>query len=76
VTPTSVAVTVNPSQIQLLLGEADRLRAKAQHLDGQLSSTDQVGNQALLRTSVQEAVTDVDRTEQTFKQRGMDQDSA
>jgi hypothetical protein len=38
VTPTTVAVIVNPSQIQLLLGEADRLKAKARHLEEQLTS--------------------------------------
>ncbi len=76
VTPTSVAVTVNPSQIQLLLGEADRLKAKVQHIEEQLASKDPAADQTLLRTSVQDAIADVDRTEDAYKQKGVDQDSA
>jgi hypothetical protein len=76
VTPTSVAVTVNPSQIQLLSGEADRLKAKERDLDEQLRSRDLVANRALLKNSLQEAVTDVDTTEATFKQRGVDPEAS
>jgi hypothetical protein len=76
VTPTSVAVTANPSQIQLLLAEADRLKAKAEHLKQQLS-LDNVGtNQILLSSSVRQAITDLDKTEETYKQKGLDQSSA
>jgi hypothetical protein len=76
VTPTSVAVTVNPSQIQLLLGEADRLKAKAQHIRGQLSSENMTANQVLLQNSLQEALADLDKTEEAYKQKGSDQSSA
>lgn len=76
VTPTSVAVTVNPSQIQLLLAEANRLKAKAEHLRQQLNSENLAVNQVLLRNSVQEAITDLERTEEAYKQRGVDQSSA
>jgi hypothetical protein len=76
VTPTSVAVTANPSQIQLLLAEADRLKAKAEHLRQQLDSENTAANQLLLRNSVQEAITDLDKTEENYKQKGLDQSSA
>lgn len=75
VTPTSVAVTVNPSQIQLLLGEADRLKAKAQHLRDKLTSDNETANQVLLRASLLEAIADVDKTEQEYKQNGVEQPS-
>jgi hypothetical protein len=70
VTPTSAVVTVNPSQVELLVGEADRLRAKAESLRGQLSSGPAQINQGLLLSSVQVALTDVDQTEAKFKDKG------
>ena len=73
VTPTSVAVTVNPSQIQLLLGEFDRLKAKAEDLEEQLSSTRAAADQSLLQTSLKEALEDLDRTEAAYKEKGVDQ---
>jgi hypothetical protein len=76
VTPTSVAVTVNPSQIQLLLAAADRLKAKAEHLNQQLNSENMAANQSLLRNNVQEAVADLDKTEKSYKQEGLDQSSS
>jgi len=69
VIPTSVAVTVNPSQVQLLLAVADRLKARAQQLKQQLSSEGIAANQALLRNSLFEALADVDSTEAAYKQR-------
>jgi hypothetical protein len=72
VTPTSVDVTVNPSQIQLLLGEADRLRAKAEQLNGQLHSGDMAANKILLQTNLQDAMSDVDSTEAKYKEIGAD----
>ena len=76
VTPTSVAVTVNPSQVQLLLEKADLLKAKAQHLRQQLSSGDIAANQDLMRkslqTSLQEAMTELDATEKNYKEKGVD----
>jgi hypothetical protein len=76
VTPTSVAVTVNPSQVQLLLEKADLLKAKAQHLRLQLSSGDVAANQDLMRkslqTSLQEAMTELDATEKNYKEKGME----
>ena len=68
VTPTSATVIVNPSQIQLLLGEADRLKARAQHLKEQLNAETAEGNQTLLRQSLKQSISDVDQTEAKFKQ--------
>lgn len=76
VTPSSVAVIVNPSQAQLLLGEADRLRAKANQLKQEINSEHLIAGQALLRESVKEAIADVDKTETTFKQRGLEPSSS
>jgi hypothetical protein len=70
VTPTSVEVTVNPSQVKLLLVEADHLKAKAQDLRQRLSSADTATKQVLLQTSVQEAKNDLDRTEKIYKEQG------
>ena len=75
VTPTSVTVTVNPSQVELLRGEADRLRAKAEHLKQQLDSGNIAANLVLLRSSLQEAMTDLDKTEANYKERGVDSSS-
>jgi hypothetical protein len=68
VTPISASVIVNPSQIELLLYEADRLKAKVQRLRQQLSSENMAANQALLRDSVKEAMADLDRTEAAYKE--------
>lgn len=74
VSPTAVSATVNPSQIQLLLAEADRLRAKAERLQEQLAAGNKAGNQDLLRNSLQEASADLDKTEAAFfKQQGAEQ---
>ena len=73
VSPTAVSAIVNPSQIQLLLAEADRLRAKAKHLQEQLASDNKTGIQDLLRGSLLEANADLDKTEATFKQQGAEQ---
>jgi hypothetical protein len=70
VTPTSVDVTVNPSQIQLLRGEADRLRAKAEQLSRQLRSGDTATNQVILQTNLHEAMDDLDKTEVKYKEIG------
>jgi len=76
VMPISVTVTVNPSQIQLLLAEADRLRAKAEHLKQQLNLENMAANRVLLQNNLQEAVIDLDRTEESYKQKGVDHPSA
>jgi len=76
VTPTSVAVTVNPSQIQLLRAEADKLRAKAALLEQKLGSEDPAANRVLLQKSLQEALADLDKTEETYKKQGWDRASA
>lgn len=67
VTPSSAVVTVNPSQVQLLLGEADGLKAKAQQIKEQLSSEDPAANQVLLQNSLKDAVDDLDKTEKTYQ---------
>lgn len=72
VTPSSVAVTVNPPQIKLLLTEAERLRTTAQDIERQLSTGNADSNQALLRNSVRDAFIRVAETEATFKQQGID----
>jgi hypothetical protein len=70
VTPSSVEVTVNPSQIKLLQVEAGHLRTKAEYLRQQLSTADTATKEVLLRTSVQDAKKDVDQTEKNYKQQG------
>jgi hypothetical protein len=76
VTPTSVAVTVNPSQVQLLLGEADRLRARVSQIEDQLRSGNQPDRSGLLLNSLQAAVKDVDETEKKYKERGSGPESS
>jgi hypothetical protein len=70
VTPTSVKVIVNPSQIQLLREEIERLSAKAQRLKKQLSSKDTADNQARLRSIVDDALTELAATEEAYKKEG------
>jgi hypothetical protein len=72
VTPTSVAVTVNPSQIQLLLAEADRLNAKAQEIREHLNSENPAANQVLLQNSLQDVLADLDKTEEAYKEKGVE----
>jgi hypothetical protein len=72
VTPTSVAVTVNPSQVALLQLEADHLRTKVQRLRQQLSSDNTSASSALLQISVKEALTDLVATESSYKRKGME----
>jgi hypothetical protein len=74
VTPTSVVVTVNPSQIELLREEADHLRAKERHLREQLASESSNTHQVVLQTSLQDALTDLERTKNSFigLQKGME----
>jgi hypothetical protein len=69
-TPTSATVIVNPSQIELLRYEAGRLKAKVEHLRQQLSSENIAANHVILRKSVQDAMTDLDRTEAAYKEKG------
>lgn len=71
--PTSVAVTINPSQIDLLHGEADRLNAKAKRLKEQILAQNKGGDVEALRTNLLEAAKDVDKTEQSFKQKSENQ---
>jgi len=72
VKPTSVEVTVNPSQIQLLRGEIDRLQAKVWQIRGQVKSKDMAANETVLRSSVQEAMADLDVTEKNYKEEEKD----
>jgi hypothetical protein len=71
VTPSSATVLVNPSQIDLLRGEADRLKAKAEHLKEQLNSANAATNKALLQSSVKDVLGDLDQTVEKYKERGM-----
>lgn len=66
VTPTSVAVTVNPSQIELLRGEADRLRAKERHLREQLASQDSSAQKIVLQSTLREALAELEQTKNKF----------
>jgi hypothetical protein len=68
VTPTSVAVTVNLSQGRLLLAEAKKLKAKAQHLKQQLNSENTAANLVILRSGLTEAMNDVDATEARYEE--------
>ncbi|MFZ1083912.1 MAG: hypothetical protein WAN35_02970 [Terracidiphilus sp.] len=70
VMPTSATVMVNPSQIELLHYEADRLRAKAEQIKSQLRSDNLAANQSLLLKNVKEAMTDLDKTETSYKEKG------
>lgn len=70
IVPSSVAVVVNSSQIELLSAEADRLKAKAEKLSQVINSGNEVNNITLLQNSLIEAITDVDKTEKSFLQRG------
>jgi len=72
VTATSVAVIVNSSQIQLLLAEAERLRAKYQDLKKRLNSENMAASQDILRDSIKTALDDLDKTEAEYKKRGKD----
>jgi hypothetical protein len=65
--PTSVEVIVNPSQTQLLLGEIDRLNAKYQRLKEQLNSNNGIDRDALLRNSVNDAVTELAETQSSYR---------
>jgi hypothetical protein len=71
----SMAVVVNPSQVDLLIGEAARLKAEADHLARQLSSRNSAADQNLLLTSLAQASADVDQTEAKFKQMAKNQTS-
>lgn len=75
VSPTAAAVTVNPSQIQLLLGEADLLKGKAKQLEEQLASGSKTSNQELLRNSLLEVNEDLNKTEAAFKAKGVEESS-
>jgi hypothetical protein len=78
VTPTSVTVTVNPLQVQLLRVEAERLTARANLLKQQLSSEDTTANYVLLRDGLAEVMKYLDTTEAKYKEetnKGVDQSS-
>jgi hypothetical protein len=75
VTPTSVEVTVNPTQAKLLHVEASHLKNKAELLRQQLGSADTATKQFLLQASVHEAKNDVDKTEKIYKEQGSKQSS-
>jgi hypothetical protein len=72
VTPTSATVTINPSQVKLLFAAADRLKARAERLKQQIASTTVPTNQALLQEGLRNALTDLDQTEASYKQSGLD----
>jgi hypothetical protein len=69
VIPTSVVVTVNASQSELLVAEADRLRAKAAAIPRQLKPNDVDANRRFLLGALSEAIDDLDRTEKKYKEK-------
>jgi hypothetical protein len=70
VTPTSVKVIVNPSQVQLLRGEIDRLNAKAQNIKEELRLKSPADRQALLLGGLNDAAAELATTEKTYKEQG------
>jgi hypothetical protein len=68
-TPTSVKVTVNHSQIELLKVEADHLRSKATKIKETLSATDAAANRVILQNALQQAVKDLAPTEGEYKKK-------
>jgi hypothetical protein len=67
VAPTSVDVTVNPTQVEILKVEAERLGQKASALE-QVAKTKQGLDPDQLRESVIVALRDVERTERSFNE--------
>jgi hypothetical protein len=70
-TPTSANVTVNPSQAQLLRAEAARLTAKANLLKQQLGSEGTAANLAMLRKSVSQEISELVKTQASYKEDGI-----
>ncbi|MGA2887309.1 MAG: hypothetical protein ABSE51_04605 [Terracidiphilus sp.] len=68
-TPTSATVIVNPSQVELLHYEAERLKAKYEHLKQQLSAENMATNHDLLLKNVKDAMDDLKRTETAYKEK-------
>lgn len=66
--PTSASFTVNPSQVQLLLGEADRLRAQASNLSKEFKQNPP--QEDTLRNRLKEVMADVDQTDTKFRAAG------
>lgn len=71
-TPTSVSITVNPSQVQLFLSEADRLKAEEEHVKAQLASRDALANRTVIQNALKAALDDLDATEVKFKEKQID----
>jgi hypothetical protein len=67
VTPRFAAVTVTPPQVALLRAAADRLRTKKSQLANQLEEGSATERQALLQTSVQQLLADLERTKGEFE---------
>ncbi len=70
VRPTSVKVTVNPSQVELLQREIARLNTKLQNLTEQLRSKNAGDRQGVLRRNVDSALTELAATEEAYKKEG------
>jgi len=66
VRPTSVVVTVNSKQADLLIQKIDRLN----QLKKQINSKGATATQAVLQSSVEEAKKDLDQTEELYKEKG------
>ena len=68
--PTSVEVIVNPSQIQILSEEIDRLNAKAQNIQEELRLKSPSDRQAILLGGLADAMTELATTEDACKEQG------
>lgn len=66
VPPTSVVVTVNPSQVELLKVEAGHLRAKVADLPNHLKPDDTAGNRLYLLNALQESIDALDHTKKKY----------
>lgn len=75
VIPTTVSVTIHPSQTQLLSGEADRINAKVEKMREQLKSLKPADSERLLFDGLRQALFDVDDTEKKFRQQATPEDS-
>ena len=70
VTPTSVAVTVNDVQADLLRDQVEHLKDRASSIREQLKAAGPQEAQALVKRSLDQAIKDLDETEEMYKKKG------
>jgi hypothetical protein len=76
VRPTSVAVTINPSQAQLLSAAAEKIKADANQLASSVAPNDSADARGRLQSALLAALEQVDQTETTFKAYGKENSNA